>query len=187
MKKTTTLVALLVVCSFNALGQTETPKADIFAGYAYGRIDANIDYIGAQGFGLSVTGNVNRVFGLTGEYSYGRGDLDSFLGGAGVNTRINTHLALFGPRLHARSEKATGFVHALFGVANAGVGASVLGSNISIGDTNFAMGYGGGVDINVSKNFAIRLAQVDYIPVRVEGEWANNFRFMAGVVFRFGN
>jgi hypothetical protein len=55
------------------------------------------------------------------------------------------------------------------------------------GSTDFALALGGGVDITASPRIGIRLFQADYIPVRVSGDWAHNFRLMSGIVFRLGN
>ena len=60
---------------------------------------------------------------------------------------------------------------------------SALG--ISRSTTAFAVQPGGGVDIAVRRNVAIRL-QGDYRALRDEGETFGEFRFAAGVVFGFG-
>ena len=55
--------------------------------------------------------------------------------------------------------------------------------------TAFAMTVGGGVDVRVSPRIAIRLAQAEYLMTRFPDGLSNrqdNFRFGAGVVFRFG-
>ena len=52
------------------------------------------------------------------------------------------------------------------------------------------MAVGGGLDVNVSKNVAIRVAEVDYMLTRYTNPITstnnqNNFRYLGGVVFRF--
>lgn len=54
-------------------------------------------------------------------------------------------------------------------------------------DTRFAMGFGGGVDITVSKSVAIRAPKFDYIAVRTRPYWTHNFPVQSGIVFRFGS
>jgi opacity protein-like surface antigen len=62
----------------------------------------------------------------------------------------------------------------------------------------FAMAFGGGLDIGVSKHFAIRAAQVDYLQTRFSptdalttglsssvNDRQNSLRYQAGIVFRF--
>lgn len=185
MKRLPAALALTLLCSLIAYAQSDTPKADLFAGYAYGSIDADLDRISTHGFGISLTGNLSRTLGITGEYTYGRGDVDLSFGNNFIDTDLTTHLFLAGPRLHARGERVTGFAHALFGVTKSDIDISVPGLNLDLDETNFAMGFGGGVDYNLSDKFAIRIVQADYIPVKVDGGWLHNARVMAGVVVRF--
>jgi hypothetical protein len=47
---------------------------------------------------------------------------------------------------------------------------------------------GGGVDIGVTRHLAIRPAEADYFMTRLENglnDRQNNFRFSAGIIFRF--
>ncbi|MBX3277514.1 MAG: porin family protein [Acidobacteria bacterium] len=185
MKRLLTTLTLVTLCSLTAVAQTDTPKVDVFAGYAFGSLDADIDRLTAHGFGISLTGNLNKWLGITGEYSYGRGNLDFQIGNTRIDTNVNVNLFMAGPRLHARSERVTGFVHALFGGANSSASVSAPGVSASTRGTNFAMAFGGGADINLSEKFAVRIIQADYIPVRADGDWFSNGRVMAGVVFRF--
>lgn len=51
------------------------------------------------------------------------------------------------------------------------------------------MTIGGGVDAAITRNFAVRVAQLDYLPTRFSlglEDRQNNLRFSTGVVFRFG-
>ncbi len=54
-------------------------------------------------------------------------------------------------------------------------------------ETDFAFVLGGGLDVKVSKHFAIRAGQFDYELVNSSGGGHQNyFRFSAGVGFGFG-
>src|SRR6266849_1729203 len=103
------------------------------------------------------------------------------------NNDVVTSQALFGPELKIRSRKANGFAHALVGVTNTRLvetdsfGTSDLGRR-----TNLALGFGGGIDVNLRPRLGIRLCQADYVPTRLEGKWQSDFRVSVGVVFRFG-
>jgi hypothetical protein len=79
------------------------------------------------------------------------------------------------------SERFTPFAHALFGGARSS--SSVFGFSAS--ETAFAMALGGGVDIG-SRNLAFRIGQFDYLMTRFGGVRQNDFRYSAGIVFRFG-
>jgi opacity protein-like surface antigen len=51
----------------------------------------------------------------------------------------------------------------------------------------FAMGFGGGVDVNVGDSLAIRVVQMDWIPNRLGGDlYTSEFRLGFGIVFRAG-
>ena len=76
----------------------------------------------------------------------------------------------------------------LFGGTHAG-GTLAPGSSGIAGSANaFAMTAGGGVEVEVRRRLAIRPAEVDYFLTRFANavnDHQNNFRFSAGVVFRF--
>jgi hypothetical protein len=54
-----------------------------------------------------------------------------------------------------------------------------------VSDSAFTMAFGGGLDYNLNRKFAVRVGQFDYLPTRFGGETQNNFRYSAGVVVRF--
>jgi hypothetical protein len=62
--------------------------------------------------------------------------------------------------------------------------AIVLGS-----ETAFAMTAGGGIDVTVSRHLAVRPVQAEYFLTKFPDgadNRQNNFRYSAGIVFRFG-
>lgn len=135
------------------------PKVELFGGYSYLGTEFGR---GVNGGNLSITGNINKYFGVEADV-------------AGYTTNgdaIGTLMA--GPRFSYRlnNDKVNIFGHALFG----GVAP----------DAAFAMAFGGGVDLKVHKNIAIRLFQADYIQFRQNGFSSNNARFSTGIVFYFG-
>lgn len=169
MRKLLLLVAVLFVASIPARAD-DYPSAEIFGGYAYANVDTGIDRLSLNGFGFSFAGNLGPRFGLEAEFGGYYGNVD------GVSVSAYTYL--FGPRINARSDKATGFAHILLG----GATVKVLGFS----DTNFALAAGGGVDVNAGKSIAVRF-QADYVPVFGDGDTSHNFRFMTGIVFKLGN
>lgn len=171
MRKLLLLVAVLFVSAIPANAQ-DYPSADIFGGYAYVSVDPgfDLDSVSLNGFGFAFAGNLSSRFGLVAEFSGGYGNIDDI--------DVSAYSYLFGPRVNARGDKATGFAHILLG----GVTTKVL----DFSDTNFALAVGGGVDVNAGKSIAIRF-QADYIPVFTEGDTSHNFRFMTGIVFKIGN
>jgi len=186
---------LLVVClSWSALAQ-EAPKAEMFGGYSYLRVNpgGRGDNISAHGFNTSLAGNVTKSLGLVGEFSrftqsesLNLGDLfnEPGLGTANVKARVSTYL--FGPRLTLRTGSAEPFVHALVGGARNSFESSVAGFSGKFSDNGFAYAVGGGLDVKLHNNFAIRLGQLDYLRTKVAGEGLNSLRYSVGVVIRFG-
>ncbi len=166
-------LGVLLLVATPASGQ-DYPKGEVFGGFSYANLDANGDREALYGWQTSVSGNFHRNAGFTADLG---GQYRSI---AGVS--LQTYEFLFGPRFTARSERVTGFGHTLVGFALAR--ASFLG--VSESATGFALGFGGGVDVNASDRVAIRIFQVDYIPTRFSGVWrTKDFRIGAGVVIKW--
>jgi opacity protein-like surface antigen len=92
---------------------------------------------------------------------------------------------LFGPRVNFRRGRVTPFAQILFGGVRTtdGIAQSTGAEN------NFAMTVGGGIDFKVSKHVSVRPVQAEYFMTKIPdglNNRQNNFRFGAGVVFRFG-
>ena len=179
----------------------KTPDIEVFGGLSYLNVAG---YYERQHFFNAATGvtvNLNRHFGLFGDVSLPvvgpteRSSLIDFP--LGIPTPVftsrettKTTTALFGPRFFLRREKMTLFAHGLAGVIRTsskseytfGSQTGLAPSSSFVYHTNtFAYGFGGGMDLNVNRRFAIRLVQADYL--RVTG---NQLRLQSGVVVRLG-
>jgi len=204
MKKLSFLVLLVVLCLPLAVSAQEVaPKVEIFGGYSFLRLNldavpgsadigANLGDLEMHGYNVSFAGNVARHVGIISEFSqFTKSDSASNLLGdpslTGINAKVRVLTLLFGPRVTLHRGKVEPFVHALFGAARASVEGSALG--VSAGDAGYAFAYalGGGFDVKVHNNLAIRLGQVDYLGARAGGEVFDNFRYSVGVVIRLGN
>ncbi|MFL6299069.1 MAG: hypothetical protein ACJ71N_00510 [Terriglobales bacterium] len=182
--------------------QTEYSKVDAFAGYSYLRNSGN----GFNGWEGQLTYNFNHFLGATADFSghYRTAAGFSPLSGFSASANQRMYTFLFGPTATARFGKHDVFAHALFGGVHSSVGAGfsipILGSfNTGVNDaTAFGMALGGGVDIGLSRRFAIRAAQVDYLYTHFNtfdalttgfanntNNHQNSFRYSAGIVFRF--
>jgi opacity protein-like surface antigen len=146
------------------------PRVEVGGGFALER-SGGVNFTGWQ---VNAAGNLSRNIGVAGEVAGYYKNL------YGVDTTTYTYL--FGPRFSVRSSNATLFTHLLFGRMNSKV---AMGS-VNASDTFFAYAYGVGVDLNVMRRVAIRVAQFDVLYARVEGSWGRDFRYMAGVVFKVG-
>jgi hypothetical protein len=168
MKKTTWLV--LGILMFTGAGSAqETPRADISIGYSYFRAGLSSG-VNQQGGSVSVAGNVNRWFGVVGDF--GAYHASPF------GSSLNTYTFLVGPRFSARNpSRVTPFAQVLIG------GAHLNGSSGST--TPFAVSAGGGVDLHVSRRLALR-PQLDYLALRANGSTLNSARASLSLVFQFG-
>jgi hypothetical protein len=176
-------------------------RAIVFGGYSYLRNNSN-GFSGWEGQG---TFNFNRYLGITADISGASLTPFSFsVLGVSASTYQHVNNYLFGPTVTADFGRSAVFAHALFGEARsslgAGVGIPIIGG-ISTGLTSasaFAMAFGGGIDIGLTRRLAIRAVQVDYLRSQFSatdaltsglssslGNRQNSFRYSTGVVYRF--
>jgi opacity protein-like surface antigen len=168
---------LLVSSAASAQQESEFPRVEIFGGYSH--------LIGnQQGFNVSAAGNINNWFGVVGDFSR----LSSKITEQDITEKITANMYLFGPQFSYRGNKrVTPFARALIGAATVKSKVSLDNQSLEFSETNFSYGVGGGLDIRVSKNVAIRAVQADYIHTNAFGEGQHNGRLSFGVVFRFGS
>jgi len=166
------------------LGQ-DYPKVEVFGGFSTVDIDAEGgEDVRFYGWQASISGNVHKNIGLVFDVS---GRYKSFL-----DIEVQFYEFLVGPRFTQRIDRGMVFVHALAGfeyVRVSGLGTSpLLGFGDTLSDTAFAIGLGGGADINIGDWGAFRMVQIDYIGNRVSGldEWNWDYRAGIGFVFKFG-
>jgi opacity protein-like surface antigen len=205
VNKLSFLASLVVLClPLAALAQEEAPKVEISGGYSF--VNGGGDT--SHGFNLSFTGNATKYIGVVGEFNrYTESEtinipnLSAFpiegfptlptlpdLGPINAKANLSLSTFLFGPRLTLiRGKKAEPFVHGLLGAARASVDFSGPGITGGGDDSAFAFALGGGVDVKVHRNLAIRVGQLDYLGIRGGNIRSNSFRYSAGVVIRLGN
>jgi hypothetical protein len=165
------ILSVITLCFPLVAAAEDHPTTEIFGGFSILGVDAG-DYEAFYGFQANVAFNFHENIGIVMDFGGQYKNLD------GSNFHIYQYL--FGPRFSMRADTATVFAHTLFGGVAAG------GDNSSEG--GFAMGFGGGVDINAGDRIAVRAVQFDWTPNRIDGYWSKSeFRLGFGVVFRFGN
>ncbi len=167
----TLFTVTLLLLSSSALGQDgDYPRVEVFGGFSYFSADAGTreSFFGWQ---ASISANFHENIGFTLDSG---GQYDTNFG-----ITLEAYEFLLGPRYIIRGERFTGFAHAL-------IGLEYVRFSGGFGDTAFAMGFGGGVDVNASDRIAIRAFQLDYMPARFSSlRWNHDARVGAGVVFRF--
>ena len=204
MKRSLVFVALLLAASLPAFAQdVEYPKFEL-SGMA-SMLVFDVDILEGEtmwGYGIAGQYNVNKYIGIVGEWNatHGESGPHSFQQDGRVysiprlDTRIQT--ILFGPRISYRTKPVTVFGHVLFGA-----GTNKLDDDIGQFNYNsytawqYAMAIGGGVDINLSKNFALRPAQFDYVLMDSDIQdltsaggapgMFHSFRYQLGAVIKF--
>jgi hypothetical protein len=199
MKRILLCVSVFLVLSLPLMAQ-DNPKLEVFGGYQYQSIGSDLGrQIGSpfNGWDASVTANLSKHFGVTGDFS---GNYHSFTyGGDNASSRIYTFAG--GPVYSFGSEKFNPFVHVLFGGARVTTPSQYNPNNqvIYVSGTGLAVMAGGGVDFKFKKSIAIRLAQFDWIYyhdndigalIAHDGggnvtNFADNVRISTGVVFHF--
>lgn len=179
-----TRVRLLVflTCAFAFLlpaAAQDAPAFEIFGGYSYIKVNEGgpgTSYDLQRGWAASFSPHLNRWFGLTADFS---GHYETV---GGTATKI--HLFTAGPRFAiGRSERFSPYVHVLAG----GMHISTRFLTMKASATGFAGIGGGGLDVHVNNRFSVRVAQLDYVVTHFSGRYQHDFRYSAGVVFRFGN
>lgn len=151
------------------------------------------------------TFDFTRHFGVTADITGNSNQLAGFSAlGFSAGVRQHVYDYLFGPSVNTSFGKSSVFAHALFGAAHsslsAGVGLPLVGG-LSAPITSaaaFAMAFGGGIDIGITRHFAVRAAQIDFVRTNfntlntltssfaaTNSTSQNTFRYSGGVVWRF--
>ena len=162
------------------------PRYELAGGYSYVNFNPGSPFSSYNNNGASASFayNTSRYLGLVAEFSgY---NIGSNVSGTGVNPGWNTWL--FGPRLNLRRfDYLVPFAEFLAGGAH---GDSQLTGNTT--QNAFALAAGGGVDIVITKHFAWRFAQIDYLMTTFSGPnlggtaRQDSLRLGTGIVIRLG-
>ena len=190
-----TKIAALLLLAFGFTAITVQPAhaqnaARIDVGVDYNYVRSNAPAGGCGCFSLNGGGgwigfNFSHSVGIVGEIASQHA---SNISGTGTGLTLTSFLV--GPRYTwARAGRFAPFVQALIGGVHAG-GELAPGSSGLSGSANaFAMTAGGGMDIGLTRHFALRAFEADYYLTRFDNgvnDHQNNLRIAAGVMVRFG-
>ena len=198
-----------LLCIALALGVTawaqDTPKVEIPVGFSFVNVHPNLAPItsfNVFGGGGQIDFNFGNYFGI-------KADFMGYTQGSGLRNQLEQHgfagaangnvfTYMFGPQIKKHTGVFQPFGEALFGAAHTNAYATILTDEGKIlsgtGDNNgFAMALGGGLDLRMSKHFALRPVEVDYLLTRFTANHVanytanqNNFRYFGGLEFMFG-
>jgi Outer membrane protein beta-barrel domain len=205
MKKWLVLSAVSLLFTVAAVAQ-DVPKFEVPIGFSFVNVHPDITNItsfnifgGGGGFVYNVTPWIGIKADFAG-YTQGSG-LKNQLTSQGLSGQANGNVFtyMFGPQIKKHSGKFQPFGEALFGAAHTNLDANICklegGCASGSGSNNgFAMEYGVGLDIPITKTIQLRPVEVDYLYTHfgsnhIAGASAsqNNFKYVAGVNFTFGN
>jgi opacity protein-like surface antigen len=194
MKKLVLVAVLLLGFSVMAMAQ-DVPAVEVFGGYSFLRVDTTTTAgapsgtvnLNMNGWDASVAFNGNKWIGFLADFGGYYGTLDtSYEYPQGVKSwaDISIYSVMVGPRITIRKGKCTPFLQGLLGYARI--------KSLELGDVytenDFAMAFGGGVDINLNNRIAIRPVQMEYVTTKAgrTGDFADHLRYSAGIVLKLG-
>lgn len=201
------LTIILSICAFAQNSGDEFKRNEYFVGYSNQQVDTfgRATYNGVE---AGYVRNIHRYFGIKGDFSaaYRKNNFsgniyDPVTGAATVSFNNKNTSSLYnflgGVQIKDNASKARfkPFAHALAGIAynrfdsnitcaSAGCGTVLIPGNFKFSDTGFSAALGGGLDIKINDKIDFRAIQVDYNPIRTNGQWNNNVRFGIGFVFK---
>ena len=206
----------VVLASILLLGTAcaqEYPSAEIGIDYSYARFGPS--FPNSRGHSLNGGGgwavyNMKPYAGIKMELQgYGSNQTGflmppstNFPVGAKGNIQGDLLTYLFGPQVKIRAYQLQPYFHLLFGGAHTNVYVNAFKSACQGGTActfskapttdAFAMAFGGGIDVPITKYIQFRPAEIDYLLTRFSNQFTktnnqNTFRYCAGLNFTFGN
>lgn len=215
MKLRSSLMLGVVLLFGTAAFAQDYAKVEVPMQYSYMRANPeNSNIVGGfslNGGGGGVTVYINHYLGITGEFNGYMSLTRTFVFPAGAvspcpagcTAKASADLFTYnvGPVFKYRSEHFEPFVETLFGGAHSNTynnifhsvcvnpGVCTVTNNPSNNAWDFVIG--GGLDIPITKNFAVRPAQFDFVLTRFGNSFTagntnqSNFRYNGGIVFRW--
>jgi opacity protein-like surface antigen len=203
------LVSVFSFAALSAMAQNDRTKFELYGGYSYLSTETGLDgidpafnnRIGAHGFEGAVTVNVHRYVGIKGDITFNSHSKDFVDGLDHAHAQLQTTEFMGG--LQFKDNQLGGsrfrpFAHVLAGVSHQNVSGNAFVTPpptafaFDQSTNNFAMAFGGGVDVRANDHFSIRLFQIDYNPVfygggnfgtfTVDSRAQHNIRLGVGIV-----
>jgi opacity protein-like surface antigen len=210
-----TIVAMLLTLRSGAIAQ-DVPKVELAGGYSYVNFHPGLSVITSQnlnGGGGAAVFNITPLIGIKADfmgYAVGTGWTQKLINAGFPVTGSasgNLFTYMFGPQIKIHRGKFQPFGEGLFGAAHSNGYATILrcisGNNPTdcnlkstsgTGNNNaFAMEWGGGLDIKLSRHVQFRPVEVDYLYTNFSSNHIarisnsqNSFKYFVGVNFTLG-
>ena len=191
MRKLTLVLLVLGLLSLPLMAQ-DNVRAEVFGGYQYQYLGGDLTGLNTNGWGASLTANINKHFGVGGDFGGVYKSISYTSGGTTGSASAHLYTYTFGPVVaYDFGGRINPFAHAMFGGFDiGGSGSGCIGGggcgSASASTNGFAMKFGGGVDVKVAKAFAVRLVQFDWNYYRDQGVTEDkNVSIETGIVIRF--
>lgn len=187
------LILVFLVAAMGVAAQDHR-RYEFYGGYAISNYDNILDSIDdgidssirLRGFNTSFTGNVSKYVGIKVDYSL-TGKKETFVdSNLSLEAKYRNSQILGGVQF--KDNRVDGprwkpFAHVMAGVSNQRIETNgtlttpglITRFGESVTTNNFAMVFGGGLDLKVTDNVDIRLIQVDYNPVLFQERFVNRY------------
>jgi len=186
MRQLLVAVLVMVVLPCAVAFAREEPEFEVFAGYSYlsTSILQDTGFVqlrkGLNGWNASTTWNSTHNLGFTADFG-GYYASPFLLGGGSVKTHYYSFLG--GPQVTHHTRKVELFLHQLVGLSR----DSMNPGTQAVIQSGFTIAAGGGLDYVITKRWAIRVFQADYVIGELGPHYKsqNQFRFSAGICRRW--
>ena len=199
MRKVPMMLFLIVALNASMAAQDRN-RFEVFGGYSLEHVapcgtsfggcvveGSPLPSVNFNGWNAAVTGYFYRSLGVTADFS-GHYAGNVMNNGFDLGS-VHRYTYLFGPTYAIHLQRATVFARALFGGISEGAPTTV----IHLDYNEFMWAVGGGLDVILSRHFAVRPAQLDYERHGVASFGTgsnptvptNGLRYSAGLVLRF--
>jgi hypothetical protein len=190
------LVLFVIAMAAPAAAQ-QVSRADFSAGWKMLRAtDQGVEQTLAKGWYVDLATNVNDYIAIVNEFAgaYRTYEDSSVVFGAPVTASANLsfHTLMGGVRFTVRTPRVVPFAQALVGLGRATarvdtvvVGGQTIEVDESLSVSGWVVDVGGGVNINLSRRFAVRVSGSYMRDKTDEAEAGNSLRLGAGIVVPF--
>ena len=180
----------------------QVDRAEVFLEYSYLRFSPTITDLSSRSFNGGGGGaqlNFLKILGIKADFmGYGTTTFSRTVGGVTYHASANMYTYMFGPVIRIPIWRVKPFGEVLFGASHTNgyvnlnnaivAGGGVISSTPT--QNPFTMAVGGGVDVAISKHFAIRPGEFNYVLTRYSNPLTStnnqhNFRYCGGLIFKF--
>jgi len=188
---------LFVIAIATPAAAQQASRADFSAGWKMLRAaDEGVEQTFAKGWYVDLATNVNDYIAIVNEVAgaYRTFEESSIPFGAPVAASVNLsfHTLMGGVRFSVRTPRVVPFAQALVGLARATahvdtvvVGGQTIEVDESFSVSGWVVDVGGGVNINLSRRFVVRVSGSYMRDKTDESEAGNSLRIGAGIVVPF--